>query len=160
MVIRKHHLLIAFLIIAVFCSALTSYYWISTNHKSEEGFGIFLSENNTLVISDQDIIWYNVTSHEVKLTQSGADKIDALNVSVFGTQFVAKIDGREIYKGTFMTPISSVSAPPSNVVIETFFQNNTIKIQIGYPPMQPPGKDPRINSEIFNHFQNLNKLVQ
>ena len=100
-----------------------------------------------------------MTSHEIKLTQAGADKIEALHLSVFGSQFMVKIGGKEIYNGTFMTPISSLTPPPSDVVIETLIQDNTIRIQIGYPPMQPTGKDPRINSELLSHFQDINKLV-
>ena len=160
MVFRRKLLLVTFLIIAVVFAAIAASYWLSLNQKSEGSFGIFLLENNTLVISDQDIVWYNMTSHEIKLTQAGADKIEALHVSVFGSQFMVKIGGKEIYNGTFMTPISSVGLPPSDTVIETIVQDNTIRIQIGYPSSQPTGEDPRINSEIFNHFQNINKLVQ
>jgi hypothetical protein len=157
---RKKLLLIAFLIIAGICAVIAVISWFSLSHQLEGSFGVFLSENNTLVISDEDIVWYNMTSHEIKLTEGGVAKIEGLKVSVFGSQFKVKIDGEEIYNGTFMTPFSSVPLPPSDVVIETFVQNNTIRIQVGYPSSQPTGEDPRINSKIFSHFQNINKLVQ
>jgi hypothetical protein len=156
----KKLLLIAFLIITGIFAAIAAIGCFSLSHQSEGSFGIFLSENNSLVISDEDIVWYNKTSHEIKLTQAGATKIEELHVPVFGSQFTVKIDGQEIYNGTFMTPISSLPPPPSDVIIETLVQNYTIRIQIGYPSSQPTGTDPRINSKVFSHFQNINKIVQ
>jgi hypothetical protein len=156
---RKKFLSATLIVIAVIFVIVASYE-LFLNHQSESSFGIFLLENNTLVISDQDIAWYNLTSHEIKLTQAGAATIEALHVPLNGSQFIVKVDGQEICNGTFMTPISSMTSPPSDVVIQTLVQNNSIRIQIGYPPTQPIGEDPRINSKIISHFQNINKLVQ
>ena len=46
--------------------------WFILNNQlqvSKAKFGIYLSENDELVISDKDIIWYNLTSHEIKLDE-------------------------------------------------------------------------------------------
>jgi len=147
------------LLIPAIVFAVVTVYWLFLSHQANGSFEIFLLENNKQVLSDEDIVWYNMTSHEIKLTQAGADKIEALHVPVEEGQFIVKIGGHEIYNGTFMTPISSLTPPPSDAVIETLFQNNTIRIQIGYPPVQPTGKDPRVNSELSSHFQDINKLV-
>jgi len=117
-------------------------------------------ENNKLVISDEDIVWYSRTSHEIRLTELGVKKIEGLQVSVYGSPFVIKINGEKIYNGSFVTPISSIPQPPSEVVIETLVQNNTIKIQMGYPSSQFGAEDPRNNPKIFDYFQKVNKLVQ
>jgi hypothetical protein len=122
-------------------------------------FGIYLSETNKLVISDQDIVWYNKTSYEIKLTLEGVGKIKALPVSVFGAPFVVRIDGIEVCNDSFVTPISSIPAPPSEIIIETLVQNDTIHIQMGYPPSQFAGQDPRNNPKIFDYFQAIGKLV-
>ena len=145
-------------VVAIVGFAVAGYVLLS--HQSQECFGIYLIENNKLVISDEDIVWYNRTSHEIRLTELGVKKIEELQVSVYGNPFVVKIGGEKIYNGLFVTPISSVSQPPSEVVIETVVQNNTIKIQMGYPPSQSGAEDPRNNSKIFDHFQSINKLVQ
>jgi len=97
-------------------------------------FGIYLSENGRLVISDEDIVWYNGTSHEVRLTKRGAEKIEVLHVSLYGSLFIVKIDAEIVYNGMFVTPMSSIPIPPTEVVIETIVHNNTISIQNGYPP--------------------------
>jgi len=73
---------------------------------------------------------------------------------------LTEINGEKIYNGSFVTPISSIPQPPSEVVIETLVQNNTINIQMGYPPSQPGVEDPRNNPKIFDYFQKVKKLVQ
>jgi len=124
---------------------------------SEERFGIYLLENDELVISDNDIIWYNKTSHEIKLTGEGIEKIAALRMSAHGEPFAVKLDNRVIYTGSFWSMVSSVSS--SGVVIMAH-GNNIIKIYTGYPaPDFFVGVDPRNDNEIFDHFQKIGKLI-
>jgi hypothetical protein len=124
---------------------------------SKEGFGIYLLENDELVISDKEIISYNKTSHEIKLKEEGVKKIKALRVPVSGRPFVIKLNCKEIYNGAFWSPISSKSY--SGIVI--LIEDNSVKIENGYPSSEFfKGIDPRNNSEIFSYFQKVEKLVQ
>ena len=78
--------------------------WFILRHQlqiSKGVFGIYLLENNELVISDEDVVWYNRTSHEIKLSTEGVRKIEALQVSLYGSPFVVRINGERIYNGTF-----------------------------------------------------------
>jgi len=128
---------------------------------SSKWFGIYILESGELVISDKEIISYNKTSHEIRLTEEGVRKIEALSfgVPMYGKPFVIKLDGRGIYNGSFWSPISSVSA--SGIVIDTFVQDNTIRIEAGYPSSEFfKGIDPRNNSEIFEFFRKAGKLTQ
>jgi hypothetical protein len=134
--------------------------WFLLSHQLQGSFGIYLLENDKLVISDEDIVWYSRTSHEIRLTELGVKKIEGLQVSVYGDPFVVKIGGEKIYNGLFVTPISSIPQPPSVVVIETLVQNSTIKIQMGYPSSKFGAEDPRNNPKIFDYFQSIKKLVQ
>ncbi len=59
-----------------------------------------------------------------------------------------------------MTPISSYSAPPCDVVIETLTNNSTIKLQNGYPPNPYIGINQKIATALSEHFQSINKLVK
>jgi len=121
-----------------------------------ERFGIYL-ENDELVISDNDIIWYNKTSHEIKLTGEGVEKIKALRVPVHGEPFAVKLDNRVIYTGSFWTPFSSI--PYSGVVILNFpIYNNVYEISAGYHAFV--SIDPRNDNEIFGYFENVGKLIQ
>jgi len=125
---------------------------------SEERFGIYTYsylENNELVISDNDIIWYKKTSHEIKLTEEGVEKVRSVGWAVYGIPFTVKLDNRVIYTGRFWTIVSSVA--PSGVIIDTPIENNIIKIDTGFPT--PDFVDPRNDNEIFDHFQKIGKLI-
>jgi len=147
-------------VVAIVGIAVAGYFLPS--HQPQGSFGIYLLENNKLVISDEDIVWYSRATHEIRLTELGAKKIEGLQVPMHGSPFVVKIGGEKIYNGLFVTPISSISQPPSEAVIETLtlVQNNTIKIQMGYPPSQFGAEDPRNNPKIFDYFQSIKKLIQ
>ena len=138
--------------------------WFFLGHQlqiSQEKFGIYLSENSKLVISDEDIVWYNKTSHEIKLTTEGVEKIQALEVGVYGEPFVIKINDGKMYNGSFWTPISSVSY--DGIVIEVPFNinDNTIKLEKGYPTSEFfQGADPRGDQRVSDHFQEIGKLIQ
>ncbi len=123
-------------------------------------FGIFLLKNNELVISDKDIVWYDRNSYEVKLTDEGIKKIQALKVGVYGEPFVIKINDEEIYNGSFWAPISSI--PYHGVVIEipVNTNDNTIKLEKGYPPEYFQGAGPRGDPRIIDYFQKIGKLKQ
>jgi len=134
-------------------------------HTSREGFGIYLLDNNELVVSDKDIVSYNKTCHEIKLTEEGVRKIGALSfeVPVYGKPFVVKLNDREMYNGSFWSSFSSVSC--SGVVIVDVLAvrdgvTDTVRIEAGYPSSEFfKGVDPRNNLEILDHFQRVGKLT-
>lgn len=140
--------------------ATGAFYLTSQLRGSTERFGIYLLKNNEQVLSDEEIVWYDETSFEIKLTNEGAKKIEALKVPVAGSPFVIKIDGKEIYDGSFWVSFSSLSY--SGIVIDTLrIQNNTISIDLGYPSEGFfEGVDPRNDSRILDYFQKLGKLKQ
>jgi hypothetical protein len=136
------------------------FYFTSQLIGSTERFGIYLLKNNEQVISDEEIVWYDKNSYEIKLTDEGAEEIKALKVPVTGSPFVIKIDGKEIYEGSFWVSFSSLSY--SGIVIDTLLiQNNTISIDQGYPSSAFfEGVDPRNDPRIIDNFQKLGKLKQ
>ena len=149
------------LIIAVLVVA-GGFYLTNQLRASSERFGIYLLKNNELVISDDEIVWYNKSSHEIKLTEEGVKKIQALNVVdvSYGEPFVLKIGDQEIYNGSFWTPISSI--PFHGIAIQTLVNttDNTIKLQNGYPSGSLQNGDSRNDPRVFDHFQKLGKLKQ
>jgi len=161
LMLRKSSMLIVFVLTSIGISVVFGWHFLNPNLQSqEEDFGIYLREDDKLVVSNEDFVSYNQTSHEIKLTKPGVGKIEALNVSVFGDPFVVKIDGEEIYNGTFMTPISSLPLASSEAVIVTLVQNDTIRIQMGYPGTESADRDPRNDSRVFDFFQKTGKLIQ
>ena len=59
---------LAILIIAVLAVA-GGFYLTNQQRAASERFGIYLLKNNELVISDDEIVWYNKSNHEIKLTE-------------------------------------------------------------------------------------------
>lgn len=148
---------VVFAAVVVLVVVAGSYLVLSFLRPSEGGFGIYLLGSGELVISDLEIVSYNRTSHEIELTEAGVAKIEGLQVPVNGTGFVVKVEGQEIYRGAFWTPISSL--PYNGVVIETVVTDNSVKIEAGYPSSQFQGDDPRDNPRVFDYLSRLGKLT-
>ena len=149
-----------YVVLMAICVALAGWLlMLYSPFQMNEEFGVYLEDDDELVISDGDVVYYNGSSHEVRLTEAGARKIEELGMRVplNGTRFVMKIKGEDIYDGWFWSPISSL--PCSGIVIETLVRNNTIRIETGYPSSYFQGEDPRSNPKILDHFQSIGKLV-
>ena len=146
-------------LIAVFAAFASWWLMLYSQPQMNGGFGIYLLDDDELVISDGDIIAYNKSSHEIKLTEEGTRKIEelSLRVPLNGTRFVMKIKDEDVYDGWFWSPISSL--PCSGIVIETLVRNNTIRIEAGYPSSHFQGEDPRSNLEVLSYFMSVGKLV-
>ena len=149
-----------FLIILIFAIPVvaTGLYFFDHFRVSGEEFGIYLLENNELVILDNEIVWYDKTNYQIKLTEEAAKKISSLEVPVSGSPFVVRIDDEEIYTGSFWVSFSSLSY--SGIVMDTLrIHNNTISIDLGYPSSQFfESVDNRNDQRILDHFQQLGKL--
>ena len=148
---------VLFAAVAFLVTITASYLFLSFLKPSDGGFSVYLLGSDELVISDLDIISYNKTSHEMKLTEAGVAKIEGLQAPLNGTGFVVRIEGEEIYRGAFWSPISSL--PYHGVVIETVVTDNTVKIEAGYPPSQFQDEDPRDNPKIFDYLARIGKLT-
>jgi len=131
---------------------------IHTEPKTQ-GFGIFLKENDQLVISQNHIIVYNSSSYEIILTDEGTKRIEnqSLSVPTDGTPIVLRINNNDIYHGWFWSPTSSLSS--SEVIIQTLVIDKTIQIALGYPQSHFQGEDPRNNSTLLNYFKSIGKLA-
>ncbi len=125
-------------------------------------FAITLTLNNTMVVSDSDIQYYNVTSHEFTLTSECAERLKPMGWRLSGN-FTIWVNGEVELRGIFVPPITSRSYPSSQVVITypTFEMNFMVmKIQMGYPWDRPVALDPRDNSGIAEYFQRSGKLIR
>ena len=153
---------LALVVILIGIVAIIGGYILGNQLQGPKGFAIYLSENDELVISDKDFIFYNRTSHQIKINGEGIDRIKKMEL--YHKSFVVKLNGRETYNGSFWSDIDSM--PPSGVAIMDILavQNgitDTLRIVPCYPSVSfCKGADPRDNSEIFDYFQSIGKLVQ
>ena len=128
-------------------------------------FAIILAPNNTKVVSDSDIQYYNVTSHEFTLTNECAEILKPMGWRLSGN-FTIMVNGKVELRGIFVPPITSRSYPSSQVVImyPTLDLNSLnyriMKIQMGYPWDQPVALDPRENPRIAEYFERSGKLIR
>jgi hypothetical protein len=107
-----------------------------------------------------DIVSYNPENYQLTLTPDAINRIDALQVGVYGKSFVVCVDRIPVYWGAFWTPISSV--PFDGFAIEQPLNNqtNTVTIQLGYPSQSLyTGSDPRNNTAIIDSFSQTGKLI-
>jgi len=136
-------------------------YLVEVEYTSDLSYQCFDIENVSIyenpIISYNDIISYDTTSHILKLTYSRDSlKSKVGQISVYGKAFLVTLDSLKLYGGWFWSPISSI--PCRWVVIEPdcLFDSlkiNEIRIKLGYPNEDYfNGEDPRNNSEIFNRL--------
>ena len=116
---------------------------------NHEGFAIYLPQGdvspqnmpdlNSVKLPTQpfiglnDIVSFNPENCQLTLTPGAMNRIDALQIGVYGKAFVVCVDRIPVYWGAFWTPISSV--PFEGYAIEKPLNNqtNTVTIQAGYP---------------------------
>lgn len=126
------------------------------------GLSIILSKDDTKILSDNDIGSYNISSHELTLTEKCADRLKKMKEPLTG-DFIIIIDGEEVLCGIFVPPVVSRSYPSTEVVIVyPSFQSDyqTMKIQMGYPWDEPKEYDPRNDNMMMYYFDQLGKLTQ
>lgn len=162
------------IVIFIVCVLLMAASCSSAQH---EGFAIYLTEGdippalmNTLspveletlpIISMNDIITYNVQTHELKLTGNAFDRIALLDVPVQGKSFVVCVDRKPIYSGAFWTPISSIGYDGVTIWKPLYSQEQkVVTLELGYPSSTfYGGEDPRNNPEVLRSIEGAGKLV-
>jgi hypothetical protein len=133
---------------------------------SEAGFSLIIKDN-TLLISDKDVLSYNWTSQEIALTDGVSQKLMTMGDSLysFTDSFVIKIDGEEVYRGVFRSPIMSAIPEPPKISImypSMLFPSESVNnhaIRMFYPGFQPPNDQSENNSKLSQYFEGVNKLT-
>lgn len=162
------------LTIVIACVLLMSSGCSAPNH---EGFAVYLTKGDIPpaqmpalshidiadqpVISINDIVSYNVKTHEITLTANTFDRISSLEVPVRGRSFVVCVDRNPIYWGAFWTPISSMSFDGVTIMKPLGSQDSKIiKLEAGYPSSSfYRGEDPRNNAEVMGLLEQAGKLT-
>jgi hypothetical protein len=158
--------IILLLIVLAFIAVL----WVFRSYvvqPTETGFSLISLKDNTLLISDKDILSYNWTSQEMALTDGASQKLIQMgeNLYSFTDGFVIKIDDEEVYQGVFRSPImSAIPAPPKiSIMFPSMLfpseSENHHAIRMFYPDFQPPNNQQEKNSKLSQCFEEINKLT-
>jgi len=123
-------------------------------------FELYLVKSDVLIISGEDVVWYNWTSHEVKLTDEGIQRVKGLDL--YQQEFVLKLDGKELYTGMFWSYVSSRICSGIVILDILLIQDgitDVLVIEPFYPPGLFNGIDPRNALQVFAYFSHVGKLV-
>ena len=115
---------------------------------NESSFGIYLADTGELMISQQDIKSYNVSTNEIELNDEGLKRWRAFFPGIMSLdreQFAVRIDGQEIFQGRFQSPASSYYDPDATT-ISYFPGADTVQISFNC-------FDPRDNPYITDFFK-------
>ena len=117
----------------------------------------------TPIISLDDLVAYDATTHEIQLADSAFGRLGALDVPVHGLPFVVCAGSERIYGGAFWVSYSSVSY--EGIVIDIFpalanDPGRTLRIQLGYPESLElfVGEDLRSHPRILESLEAVNEL--
>jgi hypothetical protein len=158
--------IILLLVVLAFIAVL----WVFGSYvgqPSEAGFSLVSLKDNTLLISDVDVLSYNWTSQEIALTDGASQRLLHMgeNLYSFTDGFVIKINGEEAYQGVFRSPIMSAIPEPPKISImypSILFPSEIVNnhaIRLFYPGFQPPNYQPEKNLKLSQYFEGVNKLT-
>lgn len=119
----------------------------------QSSFGIYLVGTGEMMISQQDIKSYNASTNGLELNDEGIKRWNSFFPGIMSLdreQFAVRIDGQEIYRGSFQSPVSSYY-DPGEVTICYFPETN--KVQIDFRCF-----DPRYNPYITEFFEQAGLL--
>jgi hypothetical protein len=123
-----------------------------------------LALSNDPVISQEDIISYDFSSHAMRLRIEAIKRLPRPSVS--GTPFVVVVNGDRIYQGAFYTNVSSISYSQPVILVDRSERNqpgtaDVLLIDRAYPSAAfATGSDLRSDDRIKNALSNLKKFAK
>ncbi len=135
---------------------------------SENGFEIVSPQNNTVLLSDDDVLSYNWTSQEMNISNVASERLLAIgdNLYSFNEGFVIRINGTKVYEGIFRAAyMSAIPAPPKiSILFPAIFwpssTENPEGLMMFYPSGEPPSDQPIANAKLLQYFEEANKLIR
>jgi hypothetical protein len=114
------------------------------------------------LLSQDDLLSYTQSTHEMELTEVAYQKLQKMfdsSVGVRGLPFVVTTEHQPIYTGAFWTPISSLSYD-GVVILRSFDPNNRLLwFNLGYPTQEAFSDiDPRDDERIMEALNEAGKL--
>jgi hypothetical protein len=145
--------------------------------RADEGFAIYLTRDNVSpsqmemlshveladepIISMDDVISYDASTHEMTLTGEAIKRIEELHVPTSGTSFMVCVDGGPVYWGAFWVLYSSLSFDGVTIWLPLILDEApVVPIRMGYPGTHEGGAvDPRNAPRVLESFQTAGKLI-
>ena len=156
----RRRVVLAIAVVLVAIMVFAAWNVIFNQRQESSGFGIYLSANNQLIVSDKDITSYNVTSHQIRFSTEGVNRF--VGMDFHHKSFTAKLDGRVLYNGSFWSDMDSMSYQGVVIIDIVLIEHNatdTLSVEPCYPASFCAGADPTVNQALFDYFESIGKLV-
>ena len=119
-----------------------------------------LDADGTVLLTQNEIIGYNVKTHVMTLIPGQRDKITPSQSLIGGSPFELIVDGESQYSGRFTTSLSSISL--NDVVIDLLapgLEEDQLQFCLGYPSRNcyTAEGDPRENERVIAALTALGK---
>ncbi len=142
-----------------------------------DGFAIYLTRNDIPpsqmemlshveladepIISMDDIVSYDASTHEMTLTEDAVKRIEALQVPTSGTSFLVCVDRAPVYWGAFWVLYSSQSFDGVTIWLPLILDESpVVPIRRGYPwTFTDVLNDPRNDARVFAALEQAGKLT-
>jgi hypothetical protein len=162
----RRRLLISAALILIVLILVVGLFLGSKESPSQEGFTLTFLANNVLLISDSDVVSYNVTSQEIDITEIASKRLVGMGDELYNfTGFVISINEEEVYQGVFRSAImSAIPGPPRICVLfpstnlQSGIEDNNA-IRMFYPGFEPPSDQSEGNAKFRDYFKKVNKLI-
>jgi hypothetical protein len=134
---------------------------------SEVGFRMVSLNDNIVLLSDEDMVTFNVTSQEIALSDEASQRLTQFGDSLYSfTNVVAlRVNGEEIYQGVFRSAVmSALPASPKIAILypAVYFPSdaeNDHTIRLFYPSFEAPSDLSEENAKLAQYFAEAGKLI-
>jgi hypothetical protein len=156
---RKIGVALAVLIASV---AFASAVYFNQPMQKSSGLEVILASNGRILISDQDVSYYNSTSREFGLTSGCIDRMKGMEL--YHEAFEVRLDGRLLGNGTFQSNLDSTPPPAGLSIFDVGALQDDYSRSIWMLACYPSGyysncTTPSFIGDLAAHFQSLGKLV-
>ena len=135
--------------------------------EDKTGFTIVTLSDNSVLLYDTDILAFNSTSQKCFLTDSAAQRLQAVGTNLYNFSNVVsiRVNGVEIYQGIFRNAaMSAVPQPPTIAILypSMEFPSGVINdhaIRLFYPSFTPPSDMQVVNTKLAGFFEDTNRLA-
>jgi hypothetical protein len=134
---------------------------------SETVFRLVSLKDNNVLLSDSDVLSYNLTSQEIALTDAASQRLMQTGDTLysFSPGVAIRINGEEIYQCVFrLNTMSALPTPPKISILfpSTLLQSDTTNehaLRMFFPAFEPPSDQTVQNSKFVQYFEEANKLI-
>ena len=143
------------------------YFGKDAAQPSQAGFKLVSLEDNAVLVSDPDVLYYNWTSQEIAITDEASQRLLERGDSLYNmtSGFIITINGEEVYRGVFRMAVHSAIPPAPQISIlfpSMLFPSETQNygsMRLFYPFFEPPDDQPEANAKFYQHFENSGKMI-